>query len=202
MKKKQNPIQKHTFTLATVNRSLKLLVLVLIGLVSGVVDSEAQTPAIVGRVIMYSPGSPTNHYPQNRKIINLSQNQYESLMNMRNNNWETVQMLDGAWVAYKNNDITFWNSLYRDVTPLSRLLVTNNGLVVRCAEFQTAPTERYATSKIYDTITPTSSQNTILYIDLNELSVNRAMAAAPMGSLQVTPSNNPSEQTKVQWNVQ
>jgi hypothetical protein len=40
------------------------------------------------------------------------------------------------------------------------------------------------------------------YIDFNELAVNRAMAAAPIGSLRVTPSRNPSEQTKVQWNVQ
>jgi hypothetical protein len=40
------------------------------------------------------------------------------------------------------------------------------------------------------------------YVDLNDLAVNRAMTAAPIGTLRVTPSNNASEQTKVQWSVE
>jgi hypothetical protein len=176
MKKKQNPIQKKTFTLATVNRSLKVMALALIGLFSGVVKSEADTRAIIGKAITYHGQS-------------LTQDQYNKIMQRRNPNPELEPALGKDWYAYYRN-----NEVY--------------------AYYGTPTSASIGPEKFYDVMILTSNGlfcyagrkgvflNRVSFIDFNELTVNRAMAAAPIGSLRVTPSNNPSEQTKVQWNVQ
>jgi hypothetical protein len=128
MKKNQNPPQKPALALQTFNRSIKLMAVAMIGMFAGVVNSQAETRAVVGRPVRPAPGGGSPGVAQ--------------------------YVLSGG--------------------------ATNNGLI----------------AKGY------WGEGSVYYIDLNELAVNRAMSAAPIGTLKVTPSNNASEQTKVQWSVE
>jgi hypothetical protein len=73
--------------------------------------------------------------------------------------------------------------------PADATLVTNNGLLA----FRGQETEPYRRARIV------SAYN---YYDLNDLSVNRALAASPMGSLMIAAHGNSSDKTKVQWIVE
>jgi hypothetical protein len=139
MKKNQNPLQNPALALLTFNRSIKLMALAMIGIFAGVMNSQAQTPAIVGRPVV-------------TRLVVAGHN----------------PIYRADYIAYSGPSKP----------------CTNNGIVTK-------------------TIYPDGfDKNTIYYIDLNDLTVNRAMAAAPIGTLKVTPSNNASEQTKVQWSVE
>jgi hypothetical protein len=125
--------------LLTFNRGLKLMALALVSLVAGVGNTNAQTPAIVGR--------PVSRYVSTFSNVPL-QMVYTPEIN------PPIHLVAG--------------------------IKTNNGLLAKNV----------------------ASSITTYYCDLNDLAVNRAMAAAPIGSLKVTPSSNASEQTKVQWSVE
>jgi hypothetical protein len=67
MKKNQNTLQKTAYDFPTVNRSLKLMALALLGIFAGVVKSEAQVPAIVGRIVYHNPENNTFEYVSESK---------------------------------------------------------------------------------------------------------------------------------------
>jgi hypothetical protein len=182
MKKNQNPLQKPALALLTFNRSIKLMALALIGIFAGVMKSEADTRAVIGRVIT-SSGS-------------ISYEDYQNILARKNPGWELETRFKKSdyfgkdlYLSYKNNELHA--RLGSSETKFSNIITTTNGLYVRGALYR-------------DNGYIGSGHGTqgLLYVDFNELSVNRAMAAAPIGTLKVTPSNNASEQTKVQWSVE
>jgi hypothetical protein len=216
MKKNQNPIPKPSFALPMFNRGLKLMALALVSLVAGVGNTNAQTPAIVGRTLVSADGG--------YNVAYLTQEQYQAVLSRRNTNWEKDPNLDFN-VIYRNSEVVTELPFYQGYSAVWRavsirdLTITNNGLMVKrptfvggkaAGAYYTSPSG-VSTMKVRTGIGSHSSTETRyvlqgngpkLFIDFNELSVNRAMSAAPIGTLKVTPSNNASEQTKVQWSVE
>jgi hypothetical protein len=206
MKKNQNTLPKPSFALPTFNRSLKLMALALVSLVAGVGNTNAQTPAIVGRAIIL-----TQIFGSGKAY--LTQEQYQAVMSRKNTNWERDPFL-GLEVAYQNNELKaryYIGAGYRYYT-VQNMTLTNNGLMIRHGVYSPQGEAKYYTPTKTVTVkystphSPSYEQRVVddgfLFIDFNELAVNRAMSAAPIGTLKVTPSNNASEQTKVQWSVE
>jgi hypothetical protein len=169
------------------------MALALVSLVAGVENTNAQTPAIVGKVIVNL--TKANDF----NVKYLTQEQYQALMSRTNTKWERDENL-GIPVKYSNNELRLYE-LYSGsarriayTDKVQDLIFTTNGLLIKeNTDYYLAPAGYVDKKKI---------PGAFLYIDFNELSVNRAMSAAPIGTLKVTPSNNASEQTKVQWNVE
>jgi hypothetical protein len=210
MKKNQNPLPKPPFALPTFNRCLKLMALALVSLVAGVENTNAQTPAIVGRAIVLVPGS-------NEETKYLTQEQYQAVISRKNTNYEWDSIL-GTYIAYQGNELKTFKigTSHLNYYRIQDLTLTNNGLMTKHSNYRgtvyggqgTVISEYFKIPVRYKTEFREGSPITIaihggfLYVDFNELSVNRAMSAAPIGTLKVTPSNNASEQTKVQWSVE
>jgi hypothetical protein len=214
MKKNQNTLPKPSFALPTFNRSLKLMALALVSLVAGVGNTNAQTPAIVGRTILLSHPTSATHY--------LTQEQYQAVMSRKNTNWERDEIL-GIPIIYQNNELRTYNPEHpsgsRVTYKIQDYVFTNNGLMTKYGNnvylvgntprngivtgYYRGPGETYAVQTgTHSPIVTRQLPGPFVFIDFNELAVNRAMSAAPIGTLKVTPSNNASEQTKVQWSVE
>jgi hypothetical protein len=198
MKKNQNPIPKPSFALPMFNRGLKLMALALVSLVAGVGNTNAQTPAVVGRVIFLTPSL--------RGLVYLNHEQYADLISMRNTTPVIHEILETP-VQYYRNELITWHPVYGNRTfRIQDLTLTNNGLKTKFGYFYRGGSTLYyqygyfAASVRADTSTGYASTQT--FIDFNELEVNRAMSAAPIGTLKVTPSNSASEQTMVRWSVE
>jgi hypothetical protein len=191
------------------NRGLKLMALALVSLVAGVGNTNAQTPAIVGRAVVLIPdGGGGAAY--------LNQEQYQAVMSRKNTNWEIDENL-GMRVIYANNELVTNKPNVNVFYKVRDLTLTNNGLMTKYGNsvYLTRNIPRYGVvtgyyrgpGETYTVRAPKSATTEelpgpYLFIDFNELAVNRAMSASPIGTLKVTPSNNASEQTKVQWSVE
>jgi hypothetical protein len=176
MKNNQNTLKKPAYDFPTVNRSLKLMALALLGIFAGHVKSDAQVPAVVGRIVYLNAQKNTFEY--------LSQSRYSEILNFNKNRYTWDEELV-MYLVNKNGVVYAYSSRLRTEYPFNSLYMTNNGISARSWDDHN-----------YLYIFKDA------YIDLNDLAVNRAFTAAPIGTLRVTPSNNASEQTKVQWSVE
>jgi hypothetical protein len=189
MKKNQNTLPKPSLALPTFNRCLNLMVLALIVILAGVVKSEAETRAIMGRAIIVFPSD---------LVCYLTQEQYQSLVGTTSADWVHLESL-GVFARKQGSNVLAYDPKHPSRQNLqisvNAMTLTNNGLRIKNSYYNNTSNGYIAGSAYH-------GGNTFLFIDLNELSVNRAMAAAPIGTLKVTPSNKASEQTKVQWSVE
>jgi hypothetical protein len=165
------------------------MALAMIGIFAGVVNSQAETRAIMGRAIIVFPSD---------LVCYLTQDQYRSLVGTTSADWVKLESL-GVFARKQGSNVMAYDPIHphwkNNPISVNAMTLTNNGLRVKNSYYNNT-SNGYTAGSVYH------SGNSFLFIDLNELAVNRAMAAAPIGTLRVTPSNNASEQTMVRWSVE